>query len=209
MRLIADNPQYRRRVYDCTSHIYKIIPNGTTKRFTLEELYDNAEHLNTVLGFYYFKKVYVRDEYIHMEMTKLKPCEYSHYELQDILDMLKIYLDINISIFPLCNTDIQNDNLMLWQDTPVPIDWDDALQGHKHTAFYVVAELYKECVKIQQKWDLDYYVFMRDYIKGTPLQITEEQWRWITHNAKGHVGFSYDYEPVKNWAEVVDKSKKV
>ena len=39
---------------------------------------------------------------------------------------------------------------MLWQDTPT-IDWDDALQGHKHTAFYVVAELYKECVKIQQK----------------------------------------------------------
>ena len=67
--------------------------------------------------------------------------------------MLKISSDINISIFPLCNTDVQNDNPMLWQDKPVPIDWDDALQGHKHTAFYVVAELYKECVKIQQKWD--------------------------------------------------------
>ena len=80
------------------SHIYKIIPNGTTKRFTLEELYDNAEHLNTVLGFYYFKKVYVRDEYIPHGNDKTKACEYSHYELQDILDMLKIYLDTTYQI---------------------------------------------------------------------------------------------------------------
>ena len=69
------------------------------------------------------------------------------------------------------------------------IDWDDALQGHKHTAFYVVAELYKECVSIQQKGSIT----MRDYLKGTRLEITDEQWNWITHNAKGH--FKYNYEP--------------
>ena len=209
MRLILDNPEHRRRVYDCDTHIYKVMPNGTDHKFTLEEIYNNAEHINNVLGFIYFRKVSVKDEYIHMEMTKLKPCEYSHYVLNDILDMLKIYLDINISIFPLCNTDIQNDNLMLWQDTPVPIDWDDALQGHKHTAFYVVAELYKECVKIQQKWDLDYYVFIRDYIKGTRLEISDEQWNWITHNTQGKTGFHFNYEPIKLWAFGVDKSLKM
>lgn len=209
MRLILDNPEHRRRVYDCDTHILKIMPNGTSHKFTLEEIYNNAEHINTVLGFIYFRKVSVKDEYIHMEMTKLKPCEYSHYVLNDILEMLKIYLDINISIFPLCNTDIQNDNLMLWQDTPVPIDWDDALQGYKHTAFYVVAELYKECVKIQQKWDLDYYVFIRDYIKGTRLEISDEQWNWITHNAQGKTGFHFNYEPIKLWAFGVDKSLKM
>lgn len=209
MRLILDNPEHRRRVYDCDTHILKIMPNGTGHKFTLEEIYNNAEHINNVLGFIYFRKVSVKDEYIHMEMTKLKPCEYSHYVLNDILDMLKIYLDINISIFPLCNTDIQNDNLMLWQDTPVPIDWDDALQGHKHTAFYVVAELYKECVKIQQKWDLDYYVFIRDYIKGTRLEISDEQWNWITHNTQGKTGFHFNYEPIKLWAFGVDKSLKM
>mgnify|MGYP003115548386 FL=1 len=209
MRLILDNPEHRRRVYDCDTHIYKVMPNGTDHKFTLEEIYNNAEHINNVLGFIYFRKVSVKDEYIHMEMTKLKPCEYSHYVLNDILDMLKIYLDINISIFPLCNTDVQNDNLMLWQDTPVPIDWDDALQGHKHTAFYVVAELYKECVKIQQKWDLDYYVFIRDYIKGTRLEISDEQWNWITHNTQGKTGFHFNYEPIKLWAFGVDKSLKM
>ena len=210
MRLILDNPEKRRRVYDCDTHIYKIMPNGTSRKFTLEEIYNNAEHINNVLGFIYFRKVSVKDEYIHMEMTKLKPCEYSHYVLNDILDMLKIYLDVNISIFPLCNTDVQNDNIMLWQDTPVLIDWDDALQGHKHTAFYVVAELYKECVSIQQKWDLDYYVFMRDYLKGTRLEISDEQWNWITHNVQPNEGhFKYNYEPVKLWAYGVDKSLKM
>ena len=210
MRLILDNPEKRRRVYDCDTHIYKIMPNGTSRKFTLEEIYNNAEHINNVLGFIYFRKVSVKDEYIHMEMTKLKPCEYSHYVLNDILDMLKIYLDVNISIFPLCNTDVQNDNIMLWQDKPVLIDWDDALQGHKHTAFYVVAELYKECVSIQQKWDLDYYVFIRDYIKGTCLEISNEQWNWITHNVQPNEGhFKYNYEPVKLWAYGVDKSLKM
>ena len=210
MRLILDNPEKRRRVYDCDTHIYKIMPNGTSRKFTLEEIYNNAEHINNVLGFIYFRKVSVKDEYIHMEMTKLKPCEYSHYVLNDILDMLKIYLDVNISIIPLCNTDVQNDNIMLWQDTPVLIDWDDALQGHKHTAFYVVAELYKECVSIQQKWDLDYYVFMRDYLKGTRLEISDEQWNWITHNVQPNEGhFKYNYEPVKLWAYGVDKSLKM
>ena len=63
------------------------------------------------------------------------------------------------------------------------IDWDDALQGHKHTAFYVVAELYKECVSIQQKWDPG-LLCPRDYLKGTRLEIPDEQWNWITHNVQ-------------------------
>ncbi len=195
----SNNSTFPRWVYDCDTHILKIIPNGTSALFTAEQLNKNANVINETLGFKYFYGIETVDNFIHMNIHKLDNANYNHTIKEDFLEMLDIWIDINLKIFPLCNVDINENNIRLYKDKPVLIDWDDALQGNKHTAFYIIAELYRHCmVFLDQQEVVD---CIQHRIQSTCLEIDIKQWDWIINNYQLR---GYDFEKVLHWSELPD-----
>ncbi len=192
-----------RWVYDCDTHIHKIIPNGTSAKFTTEEISKNADIINKSLGFKYFKNVYCNDQYIYMDMHKLENANYNYDVEADVYSLIDIWIDTNLKVFPLCNVDMTNLNIMLYKDKPVLIDWDDALQGNKHTAFYIVAELFHFLSMMVINYSFankqKATEYMQHKIQSTCLEINIEQWNWIINNCHPS---GYNFEEVLHWSEI-------
>ena len=108
----SNNGTFPRWVYDCDTHIHKIIPNGTFSPFKTEELRKNADVINKALGFKYFKDVYTDDSFIYMDMYKLDNIDYNHDVEADVYALIDIWIDTNLKIFPLCNVDLRELNIM-------------------------------------------------------------------------------------------------
>jgi len=185
-KLIHVNPD--RTTYDCGTFIRKNISNGINCNHTQEEILRNAEYLNNCFGFKYFLDVNVNEKEIIVDIAKLQPSKFTHdghESLEEVLEMLKIFLDINLKMFPYCNTDVHPYHVYMHNNKHVLIDWDDALLGHTHTPYYIMAEIYKECcVSVRRKYSADYKEFLQSNTKNTCLEITEDQWNKIVSSTE-------------------------
>lgn len=203
----SNNSTLPRWVYDCDDYIHKIIPNGTSVKFTTEEIRKNADTINKVLGFRYFKNVRTDYDFIYMDMHKLDNTNYRHDVEADIYALIDIWIDTNLKIFPLCNIDLKENNVMLYKDRPVLIDWDDAIQGQEHTAFFIIASLFQHCMwhmlnlfnNLEDKQNITEYIQQK--IQATCLDINMEQWTWLHNNLDVR---GYNFEKVLHWSEISD-----
>jgi len=201
----SNNSTFPRWVYDCNTHIHKIIPNGTDCLTPLEELRKNSNYLNSILGFKYIKDIHIDDQYIYMDIYKLDKSNYKHTIEDHIYQLIDIWIDTNLKIFPLCNVDLQENNVMLYKEKPIIIDWDDAIQGEEHTAFYIIAEIFRHCMShmfnlfdnLEDKQNITEYIQQK--IQSTCLDITMEQWTWIHDNFEMR---GYNFEKVLHWSEI-------
>jgi len=195
----SNNSTLPRWVYDCDNYIHKIIPNGTSVKFTTEEIRKNADIINKALGFRYFKNVRVDYDFIYMDMHKLDNANYNHDIEEDVYSLMDIWIDTNLKVFPLCNVDLKEDNIMLYKDKTVLIDWDDALQGQEHTAFYIIAELFRHAVLFLDKIKVMRYI--QHKTQSTCLEIKMEHWSWLFAN---YHASGYNFEKVLHWSETPD-----
>lgn len=193
----SNNVTFPRWVYDCDTYIHKIIPNGTSAPFKTEELRKNADVINKALGFKYFKDVYTDDSFIYMDMHKLDNIHYNHDIEADVYTLIDIWIDTNLKIFPLCNVDLRELNIMQYKGRSILIDWDDAIQGNKHTAFYIIAELVRHAASFLDKQKVFEYV--QHKTQSTCLDLEQEQWNWLIDNF--HMG-GYNFEKVLHWSEI-------
>ena len=189
-----------REVYDCGDFIRKSIPNNTHIPHPLENIQQNAEMINRVLGFKYFIDVRVDDNTIITDIAKLKKCNLhipkNVSDYNKLMKQLEIFLRINLKIWPYANTDISANNIMMHNSSYVIIDWDDTLQGYRHQPLYVVAELYKEMKKNERKFCISYEAYLRQKTEGTVLQVNDAGWDWIIKNCKSIPNFHLDYQEV-------------
>ena len=187
-----------REVYDHGDFIRKTIPNK--HQYPLENIQQNSKMINRFLGFKYFLDVYVDENTITTDIAKLKKSDLygslGRADYNKLMKQLEIFLSINLKIWPYANTDISANNIMVHSSSYVIVDWDDALQGHKHQPLYVVAELYKEMKKNEKKYCVSYEAYLRQKTEGTVLQINDAGWDWIIKNCKSTPNVHLDYRKV-------------
>lgn len=159
-----------RRVELHNDFVRKSSPN--TNNLNIKQLYINAKRINETHGFDFIYNITLVDNLMQYDMPILK-----EYKFDNIVNLLDAFINFNIKLFPYCNTDLSEHNCMQYNNDVIIIDLCDAMQGHVHTAKYVVGEMFKECLKINKDWDTEQHIKLR--ISGTVLELTEDEWKQI------------------------------
>lgn len=170
MRLIKEElsgPNTPRSVWDDGNTIYKIMPRSEQTSSGLAEM---CNKVNDFVGFRFFHDWIVEYNLIKVTMQKLRPIEIT-INSDNIIKCLEFFISNNLKLYPQAITDMSFQNIMLWNNNWVLIDWDDVLHGNNQLPEYIAGELIKECCKYNID-NIDTYINVyKNNTAGTDLEI--------------------------------------